>query len=43
MNTLADAPLPAGEPWACPQCGEHIEAQFDACWKCGEDRPAAER
>ena len=23
------------EPWTCPQCGETIEGQFDACWKCG--------
>ncbi len=20
----------------CPKCGEEIEAQFDACWKCNE-------
>ena len=25
---------------ACPSCGEKIEAAFDACWKCGQDRPA---
>ncbi len=24
----------------CPSCGEKIEAAFDACWKCGQDRPA---
>ena len=22
-------------PWACPDCGEHIEAQFGRCWNCG--------
>jgi hypothetical protein len=22
-------------PWDCPGCGEHIEAGFDTCWKCG--------
>ena len=22
-------------PWDCPACGEHIEAGFDTCWKCG--------
>ena len=22
-------------PWDCPSCGEHIEAGFDTCWKCG--------
>ena len=21
--------------WTCPNCGEHIEKQFDACWNCG--------
>ncbi len=21
--------------WACPRCGEAIERQFGACWKCG--------
>ena len=20
--------------WNCPKCGEDIEDQFDACWKC---------
>jgi predicted RNA-binding Zn-ribbon protein involved in translation (DUF1610 family) len=25
--------------WACPGCGEQIEGQFDACWKCGGARP----
>ena len=24
--------------WRCPQCGEHVEGQFTACWKCGTDR-----
>ena len=23
------------EPWKCPRCGETIEGQFAACWKCG--------
>ena len=22
------------EPWCCPRCGEHIEAQFTECWQC---------
>lgn len=22
-------------PWDCPGCGEHIEAGFDTCWRCG--------
>lgn len=31
-------PLPAGSPWVCRACGETIEGQFGACWKCGEPR-----
>ncbi len=22
--------------WKCPTCGEEIEEQFDACWKCAK-------
>jgi hypothetical protein len=25
--------------WRCPKCGEQLEGQFTACWKCGERRP----
>ena len=25
--------------WDCPQCGEGLEGQFTACWKCGAIRP----
>jgi len=24
--------------WRCGGCSEEIDAQFDACWKCGADR-----
>jgi hypothetical protein len=24
----------AGEAWACPSCGEGIEAAFTECWRC---------
>ena len=27
----------AGEPWQCRLCGEHNEASFDFCWRCGAD------
>jgi hypothetical protein len=30
--------------WNCSKCGESVEDQFDACWKCGTpkgDAPAA--
>lgn len=28
----------AGEGWTCSGCGERLEGQFGACWKCGRDR-----
>ena len=32
--------------WQCPACGEAIEGQFTACWKCGTpkgpEEPASE-
>jgi hypothetical protein len=33
-------PLPPTPSWTCPGCSESIEGQFDACWQCGEPRPA---
>ena len=33
-----EPPKPVGGPWNCPQCGEELEPQFDACWKCGTTR-----
>jgi predicted RNA-binding Zn-ribbon protein involved in translation (DUF1610 family) len=24
--------------WKCPNCGEAVEEQFTACWKCGHNR-----
>ena len=30
---------PSARPWHCPQCGENLEGQFTACWKCGAIRP----
>ena len=26
------------EPWQCGACGETVEGQFQACWKCGAAR-----
>jgi putative signal transducing protein len=26
------------ESWRCRGCGEAIEGQFTACWKCGSNR-----
>lgn len=27
-----------GAAWHCPGCGEKLEGQFGACWKCGRAR-----
>lgn len=40
QEVMAAESAEAGEPWACPQCGTEVEAQFGACWNCGADRPA---
>ena len=32
------APTP---DWTCVSCGETVEGQFGACWKCGTPRPDA--
>jgi rubrerythrin len=29
----------AGPSWRCPECGEALEGQFSACWRCGAPRP----
>jgi hypothetical protein len=26
-----------GQAWRCQRCGERIEPQFTACWRCVED------
>src|SRR5690606_21970087 len=31
-----------GEPWTCPHCGARVDGQFEVCWQCGADRPAAD-
>lgn len=31
-------PAAVDEPWACPSCGERIEAQFGQCWNCAATR-----
>ncbi len=34
----APAAMPA---WKCPNCGESLEGQFSACWRCGTERGAS--
>ncbi|WP_136808297.1 DUF2007 domain-containing protein [Desulfosediminicola flagellatus] len=32
-----EAPV-VSESWNCSRCGETLESQFTACWKCGKSR-----
>jgi hypothetical protein len=27
--------ISASQPWACPTCGETVDAGFEVCWSCG--------
>jgi hypothetical protein len=38
LDELRHAPPQAG--WRCAGCGEWLEGQFAACWRCGADRAA---
>ena len=29
---------PLATPWTCGACGESLEGQFLACWRCGAER-----
>jgi hypothetical protein len=29
-----------GPAWKCSACGEEVEPQFGACWRCGAERTA---
>ena len=38
---IANAATPRsvnGPDWECAGCGESLEAQFSACWRCGDSR-----
>jgi hypothetical protein len=36
-------PRPVGDPWVCPGCGEHMDAQFSECWRCAGDAEPTEQ
>ena len=38
LDAWRATPPAARTPWACPSCGEPLEAQFTSCWKCGAVR-----
>lgn len=38
LRALKSAAAPvAGAPWTCEACGERLEPQFTACWRCGAE------
>jgi hypothetical protein len=42
LSTVSEfaADFRRGQPWVCAKCGEKIEPQFDACWRCSTSRGA---
>jgi len=38
LREFASRSQRSGETWSCPRCGERLESQFTACWKCGAER-----
>jgi Putative prokaryotic signal transducing protein len=38
VDAVRNAESEHHDPWACAGCGETIEGQFTACWKCGRER-----
>ena len=38
LQAVLSAPQVDDVSWTCAACGESGEAQFTACWKCGEQR-----
>lgn len=48
LASAASPVAPSGSPqmaaasWRCANCGELVEPEFTACWKCGTERPGLE-
>jgi hypothetical protein len=38
LATIRATPPAAGPAWSCA-CGEQLDGQFTACWRCGATRP----
>ena len=32
------ATAPGAAVWSCHRCGERLEVQFTACWRCGKEK-----
>jgi len=41
LDEFLHEPVSKLPDWICPDCGEHVEGQFSACWRCGAERPSA--
>lgn len=41
LEAFLQEPAATLPEWVCPVCGERIEGQFSACWRCGRERPQA--
>jgi hypothetical protein len=40
LAAARSGPPPGALPWTCRACGEMLEPQFTACWRCGAWREA---
>lgn len=38
LAAMTEAALGTQIAWQCRHCGEHMEGQFTACWRCGRNR-----
>ena len=38
IREMARQPERIGPLWICTRCGEQLEAQFSACWRCGMEK-----
>ena len=38
LKGWTDPGMVNSQGWVCAGCGESLEGQFDACWKCGRLR-----
>jgi len=39
LESATAGPPRSAEAWRCERCGEFIDGQFDACWKCAGADP----
>lgn len=42
LEAAQRGPPPGAASWRCRACGETLESQFTACWRCGAVREAGD-